>query len=83
MMARNPFAQSFCVMVPEFIGFFGSKIFFLIGVAVFFHLFYYMLGLMIILDFKICRRFYHFMRMPALGTEFPFLEMIHIRKRPA
>ena len=83
VMTRNPFTQRFSVMVPEVIGLLGCEIFFLVGMEVFFHLFYDMLSLMVILNLKICRRLYHFMRMPALGAEFPFLEMIHVRKRPA
>ena len=36
-----------------------------------------------ILNLQVRGCLYHFLRMPALVTEFPFLEMIHVRKSPA
>lgn len=83
MMARDPFTQRLCIVVAQVSGFLRTKILFLIGMEVFFHLFNDMLGLVIILNLKIYRRFYHFMRMSALRAELPALEMIHVRKRPA
>ena len=83
MIARNPFTQCFCIVVAQVSGFLRCEIFFLIGMEVFFHLLDDMLGLVVIKNLKVRRCFYHFMRMPAMGTEFPFLEMVHVRKRPA
>ena len=50
---------------------------------VFFHLFYDMLCLKVMLYFKVGRRFYHLMGVPADGAELPFLEPIHVREGPA
>jgi hypothetical protein len=50
---------------------------------VFFHLFYNMFCLKIMLHLKVRRCFDYLMGMPADGTELPFLESIHIRKSPA
>ncbi len=83
MMARNPFTQCLCIVVTQVSGFLRSEILFLVGMEVFFHLPDDMLGLVVIYNLKVRWCFYHFMRMPAMGTEFPFLEMIHVRKRPA
>ena len=47
------------------------------------HLLYNMLSLMEILHLKVGGRFYHFLCMPALVAEFPFLEMVHVRKSTA
>ena len=83
VMARDSFTQCFCIMVPKVCCFLWSEIFFLIGMEVFFHLLYDMFSLVVIMNLKICGRFYHFMRMPALRAELPALEMVHVRKRPA
>jgi len=47
------------------------------------HLFYNMFGLMEIVYLEVRRSLYYFMRMSALGAEFPFLEMVHVRKGTA
>lgn len=54
-MARNPFTQRLCIMVAQISGFFWSEIFFLVGMEVFFHLPDNMLGLVVIVNLKICR----------------------------
>lgn len=54
-MARNPFTQRLCIMVAQISGFFWGEIFFLVGMEVFFHLPDYMLGLVVIVNLKICR----------------------------
>src|SRR5674476_124127 len=50
---------------------------------VFFHLFYNMFCLKIMLNLKVRRCFDHLMGMPADRTELPFLETIHIGKSSA
>ena len=47
------------------------------------HLFYNMFGLMEIVYLEVRRSLYYFMRMSALGAEFPFLKMVHVRKGTA
>ena len=47
------------------------------------HLFHYMLGLMEIVYLEVRGSLYYFVRMSALGAEFPFLEMVHVRKGTA
>ena len=54
-MARDPFTQCFCIVMSKVSGFLRSEIFFLIGMEVFFHLLYDMLGLVVIMNLKICR----------------------------
>ena len=49
----------------------------------FFHLFYDMFCLKIMLNFQVRRCFDYLVGMPADWAEFPFLETIHIRKGPA
>jgi hypothetical protein len=83
MMIFNPFAHRFCIMVAQVSSFFGSEILFLIGVEVLFHLFYDMFCLMKILHLQVRGGFYYLMCMAALVTEFPFLEMVHVRKGTA
>jgi hypothetical protein len=80
VMARDPFTQCFCVMVPKVRAFFWREIFLFIGLEVLFHLPYNMFRFVVIMDFQVRRCFFYFMRMPALMTEFPFLEIIHVRK---
>ncbi len=70
-------------MPAQFLGLFRGKILFFIGVQVFFHLSYNMLGIMIILHLKICRDFSHFVGVAANRAQFPFLEPIYVGKRPA
>ena len=82
-MAGRPFTQGLCIVVPEVSGLFHGKILFLIGVKVFFHLLYNMFSFVEIVYFKVRGGFYHLMCMPALVTEFPFLEMVHVRKGTA
>ena len=54
-MTWNPFTQRLCIMVAQVSGFFGSEILFLVGMEVFFHLPDDMLGLVVIVNLKICR----------------------------
>jgi len=54
-MARNPFTQRLCIMVAQISGFLRSEILFLVGMEVFFHLPDDMLGLVVIMNLKICR----------------------------
>ncbi len=82
-MALDPLAQRFGVMVAELGSFFRGEIFFLCCMQVFLHLLYNMLGLVEIMHLEVRGSFYYLMRMPALGAEFPFLEMVHVRKRTA
>ena len=83
VMARDPFTQCFCIVVPKVSGFFWSEIFLFIGLEVFFHLPDDMFSLVVIMNLQVWGCFYYFMRMPALMTEFPFLEMIHVREGTA
>ena len=71
------------IIPAQFLGLFRGKILFFIGVQVFFHLSYNVLGIMIILHLKVCRDFSHLVGMTANRAQFPFLEPIHVRKRPA
>ena len=80
VMAWDSFTQCFCIVVAKLVSFFRREIFFLISMKVFFHLPDNMFSLMEIMDLKVRGCFYYFMRMPALMTEFPFLEIIHVRK---
>jgi hypothetical protein len=82
-MVFDPFAQCLGVMVPELFSFFGREIFFPVGVQVLLHLLYDMFRFVEIVYLKIWWCLYHFLRMPALVAEFPFLEMIHVRKGTA
>ena len=49
----------------------------------FFHLFYNVFSLKVMLNLKVCRGFYYLVGMPADRTKLPFLEPIHIRECPA
>jgi len=68
MMARDTFTERLGVMVTKLICFFRREIFFLCRVQVFMHLFYNMFSFVEILYFEVWGCFYHFLRMPALGT---------------
>jgi hypothetical protein len=83
VMAFDPLAQRFSVMVAELFGFFRGEILFFGCMQVLLHLFYDMLGLVKIGYLEVRRCFCNFMRMSALGAEFPFLEMVHVRKGTA
>ena len=50
---------------------------------VFFHLFYDMLRLKVMLYFQVGRRSDNLVGMPADRAELPFLEPIHVREGPA
>ena len=82
-MVCDPLSQRFGIMVAELFCFLRREIFLLCGVQVLVHLFYDMLSFMEIVNLKVRGGFYHFLCMTALGTEFPFLEMIHVRKGTA
>ena len=47
------------------------------------HLLYDMFRFVEIVYLKVWWCLYHFLRMPALVAEFPFLEMVHVRKGTA
>jgi hypothetical protein len=49
----------------------------------FFHLFYNVFSLKVMLNIKVCRGFYYLVGMTADRTKLPFLEPIHIRECPA
>jgi len=49
----------------------------------FFHLFYNVFSLKVMLNLKVRRGFYYLMGMPADRTKLPFLEPIHVRECPA
>src|SRR5665647_1713926 len=49
----------------------------------FFHLFYNMFCLKVVLNLKVSRRFHYLLGMPADWTELPFLEAIYVRESPA
>jgi len=83
MMAFGLFSQGFGIMVTQFCGFFRREIGFLRCVEVFFHLFYDMLCLKVVLYFQVGRRFDHLVGVPAGRAELPFLETIHVREGPA
>jgi hypothetical protein len=70
-------------MPSQFFGFLRGEILFFMGVQVFFHLPYDMLGIMVILHFKVRRNFCHFISVAADRTEFPFLEPVNIGKSSA
>ena len=55
VISRNPFTQCFCIVVAKVSGFLRSEILFLVGMEVFFHLPDNMLGLVVIMNLKICR----------------------------
>ena len=50
---------------------------------VFFHLFYDMFCLKVMLNFQVGRRFDHLVGVPADWAELPFLETIYVREGPA
>jgi len=83
MMAFGLFSQGFGIMLAQFCRFFRREIAFLRCMEVFFHLFYDMLCLKVMLYFKVGRRSDHLMGMPADRAELPFLETIHIRESSA
>jgi hypothetical protein len=70
-------------MVAQFIGLFRCEIRFFGSLEVFLHLFYDMFGFMKVLNIQVRRGLDDLLRVPALGTELPFLEAIHVRERPA
>jgi len=53
------------------------------GMEVFFHLFYDMLRIAVILHVEVGGYFCHFVGMSAYRAELPFLEPVYIGKRPA
>jgi len=79
-MAFGLFSQGLSIMMAQFRGFFWREIGFLRCVEVFFHLFYDMLCLNVMLNFQVGRRFDHLMGVPADRAELPFLETIHVRE---
>jgi hypothetical protein len=82
-MALDPLAQRFRVMMAELGSFFRGEILFLCCMQVLLHLLYNVFGLVEIVYLKVRGGLYYFMRMSALGAEFPFLEMVHVRKSTA
>ena len=82
-MTLCPFAECLGVVVPQLRSLFRCKIRFFCGMEMFLHLFYDMLGFVVVLNIQVSRCFYHFMGMPALRAELPFLKVIHVRKCPA
>jgi hypothetical protein len=83
MMAFGLFSQGFSIMLAQFRRFFRGEIGFFRCMKVFFHLFYDMLCLKVMLYFKVGRRSDHLMGVPADRAELPFLETIHVREGPA
>ncbi len=67
-------------MMPQFFSLFGSEIFLLIRVEMFFHLFYEMLGFMMIPDIEINLDIPDLVRMSATGAELPLLEPVNVGK---
>jgi hypothetical protein len=49
----------------------------------FFHLFYNMFRLKVMLNLQVSRRFDYLVGMPAYRAELPFLETIYVRESPA
>jgi hypothetical protein len=82
-LSMTLFPEPLGVMPSQFIGFFSGKILFFMGMQVFFHLFDDVLGIVVILHFKVRRNFCHFIGMAADRAEFPFLEPVNIGKRSA
>jgi hypothetical protein len=83
VMAFGLFSQGFGIMFAQFRRFFRREIAFLCRMEVFFHLFYNMLRLKIMLYFQVGRRSDYLMGVPADRAEFPFLKTIHIRESSA
>jgi len=77
------FFKGLSIMMAQFLFFFLREIRFLRRVEVLFHLFYNMFCLDIICNLKVGRHFGNLMGMTAHRAELPFLETIHVRKRPA
>ena len=82
-MAFGLFSQGLGIIMAQFRGFFRREIGFFRCVEVFFHLFYDMFCLKVMLNFQVGRRFDHLMGVPADWTELPFLETINVREGPA
>ena len=82
-MTLCPFAECLGVVVPQLRSLFRCKIRFFCGMEMFLHLFYDMFGFMKVLNIQVRRGLDDLLRVPALGTELPFLEAIHVRERPA
>jgi hypothetical protein len=76
-------SQCFRIMVAEFCSFFRREIGLLCRVEMFFHLFYDMFRLQVMLNLKVRGGFDYLMGMPADRAELPFLEPVHVRERPA
>jgi hypothetical protein len=70
-------------MVSQFLGLFRSEILFFMNVKMFFHLPYDVLGIVVILHFKVRRNFCHFIGLAADRAKFPFLEPVNIGKSSA
>jgi len=83
MMAFGLFSQGFGIMLAQLRRFFRREIAFLRCMEVFFHLFYDMLRLKVMLYFQVGRRSDNLVGMPADRAELPFLETIHIRESSA
>jgi hypothetical protein len=79
-MAFGLFSQGFGIMMAQFCSFFWREIGFLRGMEMFFHLFYNMFCLKVMLNLQVSRRFDYLVGMPAYRAELPFLETIHIRE---
>lgn len=75
--------QGIRIVVAQFAQFLRSEVLFLGRMEVFFHLADDMLRFMVVFDIEIHRRPGHFIGVPAVGTEFPALEIVHVRKCPA
>jgi len=75
--------EPFGIMPAKLLDFFRGEILFFIGMQVFFHLSYDVLGIVIIIRLKVCRDFGYFVGMATGRAQFPFLEPIHVRKSPA
>lgn len=67
-------------MMPQFFGLLGGKIFLLIRMEVLLHLFYEMLGLVVIPHIKVDLDIPDLVRMSATRAEFPLLEAVNIGK---
>jgi hypothetical protein len=78
-----PCPEPFRIVPAQFFGLLRGKILLFMGVEVFFHLFYDMLRIAVILHVEIGRHFCHFVGMSAYRAELPFLEPVYIGKRPA
>ena len=73
--------EPFGIMPAQFFGFFRGEILLFMGMEVFFHLPYDMLGIMVIRNLQICRHPGNLVGVAAGRAKFPFLVPVHVRKR--